>query len=59
MIKVCWLQLMFFFKTPAGRVSLLSVRKETQEFLLSGLLSFTEHPDMIRRGGVSSTLKLV
>ncbi|KAG8718320.1 hypothetical protein FRC08_005466 [Ceratobasidium sp. 394] len=42
---------------PAGRLSLLSVRKQTQEFLLSGLLSFTEHPDTIRRGGIASTLK--
>ncbi|KAG8748350.1 hypothetical protein FRC10_005897 [Ceratobasidium sp. 414] len=43
--------------TPAGRLSMLSVRKQTQEFLLSGLLSFTEHPDPIRRGGIASTLK--
>ncbi|QRV74194.1 FAM203 family protein [Ceratobasidium sp. AG-Ba] len=43
--------------TPAGRLSLLSVRRQSSEFLLSGLLSFTEHPDPIRRGGVASTLK--
>ncbi|KAG8696292.1 hypothetical protein FRC09_008604 [Ceratobasidium sp. 395] len=43
--------------TPAGRLSLLSVREQTQEFLLSGLLSFVEHPDPIRRGGIASTIK--
>ncbi|KAH7335202.1 hypothetical protein B0J17DRAFT_600898 [Rhizoctonia solani] len=42
---------------PAGRLSLLSLRNETSEFALAKLLSFTEHPDTIRRGGVASTLK--
>ncbi|CAE6412026.1 unnamed protein product, partial [Rhizoctonia solani] len=42
---------------PAGRLALLSLRSETSEFALAKLLSFTEHPDTIRRGGVASTLK--
>lgn len=42
---------------PAGRLALLSLRSGTSEFLLAKLLSFTEHPDTIRRGGVASTLK--
>ncbi|CAE6508764.1 unnamed protein product [Rhizoctonia solani] len=42
---------------PAGRLSLLSLRSGTSEFALAKLLSFTEHPDTIRRGGVASALK--
>ncbi|KAL5633166.1 hypothetical protein ACGC1H_003605 [Rhizoctonia solani] len=42
---------------PAGRLALLSLRSETSEFALAKFLSFTEHPDTIRRGGVASTLK--
>ncbi|EUC59763.1 cytoplasm protein, putative [Rhizoctonia solani AG-3 Rhs1AP] len=42
---------------PTGRLALLSLRSETSEFALAKLLSFTEHPDTIRRGGVASTLK--
>ncbi|KAJ1306884.1 hypothetical protein OPQ81_007869 [Rhizoctonia solani] len=42
---------------PAGRLALLSLRDGTSEFALAKLLSFTEHPDTIRRGGVASTLK--
>ncbi|KAF8605988.1 DUF383-domain-containing protein [Ceratobasidium sp. AG-I] len=43
--------------TPTGRLSLLTIRDKTREFLVSKILSFTEHPDTIRRGGVASTLK--
>ncbi|KAG8691602.1 hypothetical protein FRC11_015039 [Ceratobasidium sp. 423] len=42
---------------PAGRLALLSLRSGTSEFALAKLLSFTEHPDTIRRGGVASALK--
>ncbi|CAE6402487.1 unnamed protein product [Rhizoctonia solani] len=42
---------------PAGRLAVLTLHPVTHEFALAKLLSFTEHPDTIRRGGVASTLK--
>ncbi|ELU43534.1 cytoplasmic protein [Rhizoctonia solani AG-1 IA] len=42
---------------PAGRLALLTLHPGSSEFALAKLLSFTEHPDIIRRGGVASTLK--
>ncbi|KAF8738707.1 AICARFT/IMPCHase bienzyme, partial [Rhizoctonia solani] len=42
---------------PAGRLALLTLHPGSSEFALAKLLSFTEHPDTIRRGGVASTLK--
>ncbi|CAE6349961.1 unnamed protein product [Rhizoctonia solani] len=43
--------------TSAGRLALLALDPVTSEFALAKILSFTEHPDIIRRGGVASTLK--
>ncbi|KAF8757686.1 hypothetical protein RHS01_03211 [Rhizoctonia solani] len=42
---------------PAGRLALLTLHPGSSEFALAKLLSFTEHPDTIRRGGVASTQK--
>ncbi|BGP52688.1 hypothetical protein JCM8202_004785 [Rhodotorula sphaerocarpa] len=42
---------------PAGRAFLLSTPDRTVEPPLAKLISFTEHPSTIRRGGVASTIK--
>ncbi|KZS94384.1 DUF383-domain-containing protein [Sistotremastrum niveocremeum HHB9708] len=48
--------------TPAGRTFLLTpsrsaMNADVLEFPLAKLVVFTEHPDTIRRGGISSTIK--
>ncbi|TCD71800.1 hypothetical protein EIP91_003143 [Steccherinum ochraceum] len=50
--------------TPAGRMFFVTPRPANPlqtdgplEYPLSKLLAFTEHPDLIRRGGIASTLK--
>ena len=59
MIPVC-----MTWQTPAGRLFFVTPRQinplkadDPLEYPLSKLLAFTEHPDLIRRGGVASTLK--
>lgn len=44
---------------PQGRAFLLAAPDASVEPPLSKLISFTEHPSPIRRGGVASTIKLV
>ncbi|GAA5871941.1 hypothetical protein JCM3774_000735 [Rhodotorula dairenensis] len=42
---------------PAGRAFLLSTTDRSAEPPLAKIISFTEHPSTIRRGGVASTIK--
>lgn len=46
-----------FFLTPRPADPLISTTGDNLEYPLSQLVVFTEHADVIRRGGVASTIK--
>ena len=48
-----------YFVTPEDFNPLVTSGEKTKEYPLSKLIAFTEHPDLIRRGGVMSCIKYV